>query len=187
MCVCCIPLNTGHNFYCTYSTYGLYMHIHLPYKPIKYLTNIALILNLVDIFVSGTCVAISCKVEVVVGCILACFCKKPVYICMCCTLTMGAIFECCSHICSSIYLNMCTMLPVALLMPIISYLVYDTRWIGGLTKVAIYPAPKGCSPCCSSSWSKGYKVANYLVNLQKTLVGLTKGTHNNPGHMQLSK
>ena len=46
--------------------------------------------------------------------------------------------------------------------------VGDTRWIGGLTKVAIYPAPKGCGPCHSATRSEGYKVANYLVNLQTT-------------------
>ena len=46
--------------------------------------------------------------------------------------------------------------------------VGDARWIGGLTKVAIYPAPKGYSPCHSSTGSEGHKVANYLVNLQTT-------------------
>ena len=46
--------------------------------------------------------------------------------------------------------------------------VGDVRWIGGLTKVAIYPTPKGCSPCHSSTGSKGYKVANYPVNVQTT-------------------
>ena len=46
--------------------------------------------------------------------------------------------------------------------------VGDARWIGGLTKVAIYPTPKGCGLCCSSTRSEGHKVVNYLVNLQTT-------------------
>ena len=46
--------------------------------------------------------------------------------------------------------------------------VGDARWIGGLTKVAIYPTPNGCSPCHSSTRSEGYNVVNYLVNLQTT-------------------
>ena len=46
--------------------------------------------------------------------------------------------------------------------------VGDARWIGGLTKVVIYSAPKGCSPCHSNTGSEGYKVAYYLVNLQIT-------------------
>ena len=65
--------------------------------------------------------------------------------------------------------------------------VRDARWIGGLTKVAIYPASKGCSPCHSSTGSEVYKVVNYLVNLQTTQVRLSKGTHNNLRHMQLNK
>ena len=65
--------------------------------------------------------------------------------------------------------------------------VRDARWIGGLTKVAVYPAPNGCSPCHSGMRFKGYKVANYLVNLQTTYVRLTKDTQDNPGYMQLNK
>ena len=49
-----------------------------------------------------------------------------------------------------------------------SLAVGDAGWTGGLTKVAIYPALKGDSPCCSDTGSKGYKVANYLVNWQTT-------------------
>ena len=65
--------------------------------------------------------------------------------------------------------------------------VGDARWIGGLTTVVIYPAPKGCRPCHSHTESEGYKVMNYLVNLQTTYIRLTKGTQDNPGHMQPNK
>ena len=53
-------------------------------------------------------------------------------------------------------------------MPEKSQAVGDAEWIGGLTKVAIYPTLKGGSPCHSDTGSKGYKVANYLVNWQTT-------------------
>ena len=50
-----------------------------------------------------------------------------------------------------------------------SQAVRDAGWIGGLTKIAIYPAPKGGSPCHSDTGSKGYTVANYPVKLANNL------------------
>ena len=46
--------------------------------------------------------------------------------------------------------------------------VGDARWIGGLTKVVIYPTPKVCGLCHPGTKSKGYKGVNFLANLQTT-------------------
>ena len=62
-----------------------------------------------------------------------------------------------------------------------------TRLIGGPIKVAIYPAPKGGSPCLSSTGFEWNKVENYRVNWQTTQVRLTKGTKDNLGHIHLNK
>ena len=47
---------------------GIYVQIHLPYVPVKYM---AYIFSLMDIFVSRVYMAIICKVDVVVGYTLA--------------------------------------------------------------------------------------------------------------------
>ena len=48
-------------------------------------------------------------------------------------------------------------------------------------------AANSCGPCHSNTGSKGYKVANYPVNLQTTKSTPTKGTQGNLGHMPLNK
>ena len=48
-------------------------------------------------------------------------------------------------------------------------------------------ALKGCSPCHSDTESKGYKVADYPVNLQTTKSNQLRVTQDNLGHMQLNK
>ena len=68
----------------------------------------------------------------------------------------------------------------------------DTRWVGGLTKIAIYPTcanllQKAVVHTAPILGSMGYKAANYPVNLQTTIPILTKGTQDNLGYMQVNK
>ena len=57
---------------------GVYMCVHLPYNPIKYL---AYILSLFGIFVSGTYLRIVFEIDVAVSCGLACKDAKVLDLC----------------------------------------------------------------------------------------------------------
>ena len=55
---------------------GMYMHIHLPYKFMKYLTYMAYMSSLVGLFVPSTYLAVTWEVYIADGCILAHMCKN---------------------------------------------------------------------------------------------------------------
>ena len=121
-CIGCAHCNSLIINIATYSTHchlvdcselkcGRYIHIHFPYNSVRYLAYMPYLAN---IFVSSTYVAITWKVCIAVGCVLAHTCKNvgSLYhlICQMCDLRM----QFCSHICSVIYANMEFMLYIEL-------------------------------------------------------------------------
>ena len=81
-CQKCVHCTLSHGWLQQFFMCHIYIHIHLSYKPIKYLVNIACMSNLVGIFVSRTYLEITWKVLcIAVGFVLAHMYKNVSSIC----------------------------------------------------------------------------------------------------------
>ena len=79
------------------------MCIYLPYTPIKYLSYMVYMPNVVDTFVSSTNLVITCEVGIVVGCVLTHVCKNIGSRCPFSMFAVLARFAMGSHICLVLY------------------------------------------------------------------------------------
>ena len=73
--------------------------------PFLYFVYMAYVTNVVDIYVSGTCLAVTCEVDVAVACISVYFCKNVNFMCPFNMLAVWAVFVMWQHICSVIYVK----------------------------------------------------------------------------------
>ena len=71
-----------HKADCSDFIYGTYICVNLPYKPIRYLIYVAYMPNFMGIFVSSTCLVITCEVYIAVGCVLEHICINVGSICL---------------------------------------------------------------------------------------------------------